>query len=242
MSDLIRSNKTVIVAADTEAIVDFRKLLEATKDIAGIGGYKLGMLMGLEGIGWSVAKIREKFTGKFPVIYDHQKAGNDIPEMGGPLARKLKSSGIDAAILFPFAGPATQKEWTKACQGEGLTVLTGGIMTHPNFLVSEGGYISDDAPERIIKMAIELGVTDFIAPGNKVPWVDKIRSWAEEALGTDGFTINAPGFIKQHGVLSDCAKVAGNRWHAIIGTAIYGKPTVEEMKQAAINLTAGMEA
>jgi orotidine-5'-phosphate decarboxylase len=160
--------------------------------------------------------------------------------MGGPLARKLKKNGVNAAILFPFTGPKTQTEWTKACQGEGLVVLTGGIMTHQNFLVSEGGYISDDAPERIIKLAIELGVTDFIAPGNKVLWVDKIKKWAEEALGVEGFTISAPGFIKQKGVISDCAKVAGSKWHAIIGTAIYGKPTIEEMRASAIDLASGM--
>jgi len=34
-------------------------------------------------------------------------------------------------------------------------VLVGGHMTQPEFLVSEGGFIADDAPERIFKIAIE---------------------------------------------------------------------------------------
>ncbi|MDO8592644.1 MAG: hypothetical protein Q7R92_02615 [bacterium] len=237
---IINGNKTVIVAADVEGVGKYQNLLTATKDVKGIGAFKLGILLGLEGIRIATIELRQKFGADFPVIYDHQKAGNDIPEMGGPFARKLKNAGVNAAIIFPFAGPTTQREWTKALQGEGLAVLTGGIMTHPTFLESEGGYISDEAPEKIIKLAIELGVTDFIAPGNKVPWVEKIRAWGEEALGADGFTINAPGFIKQGGVLSDCAKVAGKRWNAIIGTAIYGKSTVEEMRQAAVDLTANM--
>lgn len=240
MSDFIKGNKTVIVAADTEDPEKFIDLLKATEGIKGISAFKIGMVLGLEGIDWSVDYIKEKFGEDFPVIYDHQKGGNDIPNMGGPLARKLKKYGVDAVILFPFAGPTTQKEWTKACQGEGLTVFTGGIMTHQNFLVGEGGYISDNAPERIIKLALELGVTDLIAPGNKVPWVEKIRMWGEEAVGSGNFTISAPGFIKQGGVISDCGKVAGNNWHAIVGTAIYGKLAVEEMRKAAMDLVSGM--
>jgi orotidine-5'-phosphate decarboxylase len=241
MSNLIKGNKTVIVAVDTTKDSEFTKLVNATAKIPGIGAYKLGVLMGLGGLEWA-ADFIASFNENIPIIYDHQKGGNDIPEMGGPLARKLKESGIDAVILFPFAGPKTQTEWTKACQGEGLTVLTGGIMTHQNFLAIEGGYIADDAPERIIKLAIELGVTDFIAPGTKIPWVEKIRGWAEEALGKGNFTISAPGFVKQGGVLSDCAKVAGDRWHAIIGSAIYNKPTTKEMRSAAESFTAGMTA
>jgi orotidine-5'-phosphate decarboxylase len=240
MSDLIKGNKTVIVAADVEDGIKFVQLVEAMQGVENVSAFKLGILAGLEGLDWAVDEIRDTLGNDYLTIYDHQKAGNDIPEMGGPFARKLKKMGVNAAIIFPFAGPKTQTEWTKALMGEGLTVLTGGIMTHPEFLVSEGGYISDDAPERIIKLAIELGVTDFIAPGNKVPWVEKIRNWGEEGLGKDKFTISAPGFIKQTGVVSECGKVAGNYWHAIIGTAIYSKPTIEEMRQAALDLTADM--
>ena len=115
-------------------------------------------------------------------------------------------------------------------------------MTHPNFLVSEGGYISDEAPEKIIKLALELGVTDLIAPGNKVPWVEKIRQWAEEVLGEGNFTISAPGFIKQKGIISDCAKVAGPRWHTIVGSAIYTKKTIEEMQKSAMDLASDISA
>jgi hypothetical protein len=141
--------------------------------------------------------------------------------MGGQFAKMLKRAGVDAAILFPHSGPATQWEWTKACQGEGLRILVGLAMTHSQFLVSEGGYISDDAPVRAFELACAQGVTDFVVPGTKLAWVTKLRGVLDEKLGHGEYDLYAPGFISQGGDISECARAAGLRFHAIVGSALY---------------------
>ena len=237
MKRIIEAQKSVIVAADVPDIVSLQKLVLAVKDVPGIGGVKLGFELGLQNLDVMAAIVRSTLRQReieASIIYDHQKAGNDIPDIGINFARTLKKAGVDAAIVFPFTGPVTQERWTKACFDAGLQVLTGGIMTHSKFLVSEGGYIADDAPERIFHLACELGVRHFVVPGNKLHWVKKLRAILVEELGEGNFVLYAPGFIKQGGDISECGQAAGNEWHAIVGSAIY---KADDMRKAAIAVT-----
>jgi len=216
---IIGFDRSVIVAADVEAS-KLSKLVEATCVVERIGGYKVGLSLALEEGLIRVAGTVKDYTD-LPVIYDHQKAGNDIPAMGAEFARVCKQSGVDAVILFPFAGEVTERDWIKACQDKGLGVLVGAHMTQPKFLWSEGGFLADKAPERIFTIAAQEGVTDFVVPGNKVEFVDRYRTLFENILGKGNFTLYAPGFITQGGEISDFAKAAGDKWHAIVGRAIY---------------------
>jgi orotidine-5'-phosphate decarboxylase len=199
-----------------------RRLAEASSQVEGVSAIKLGLLLGLEDLKRQVGIVKG-VDDKLIIIFDLQKAGNDIPSMGPKFAHKLRESGVDAAIIFPFAGPATQEAWTKACMDEGLTVLTGGIMTHPKFLVSEGGYIADYAPEQIFRNAVKFGGTDFVVPGNKINWVTRLKVLLDKELGEGEFDLYAPGFVTQGGVISECGAAAGKFWHGIVGSAVYGK-------------------
>ena len=231
---VIPEKRSIIVAADVA--VGLKGLVQATIDVPGISGYKLGFSQGLKGLGTAVEIIREegKRTDKRPVIiYDH-KAGNDIPDMGKVFASTAARAGVDTVILFPFAGPAAQEVWTKMCFDAGLEVLTGGVMTHPKFLRSEGGYIADEAVMEIYALAVKLGVRHFVVPGTKIYWVKKIRALLDELLGAGNYVFYAPGFIDQGGIISECGQAAGDEWHAIVGSAIYKK---EDMRAAAIAVT-----
>jgi hypothetical protein len=115
-------------------------------------------------------------------------------------------------------------------------------MTHPKVLVSEGGYIADEAPERIFRLAAKLGVRHFVVPGNKLRWVQKLRAILVEELGEGNFTLYAPGFITQGGDLSECGLVAGKEFHGIVGSGIYNKETVEAMRAAALQCTSQLIA
>ncbi|MFC1629793.1 hypothetical protein ACFL11_01025 [Patescibacteria group bacterium] len=120
-------------------------IVRATHDLPGIGGYKIGLTLAL-GFGLkAVVEMIRRQTEK-PIIYDHQKAGTDIPGLGSEFARIVSSSGVNAVILFPFGGAATERAWIADCQEEDLTVLVGGHMTQPEFLASEGGFVAEDAP------------------------------------------------------------------------------------------------
>lgn len=214
-------NKSLIFAADVDSIADLDFFAHQLRNIEGLSAIKIGFRMAFRRLDAAVDIIKQQCGDEMVIIYDHQKAGNDIPEMGKGFAQDLKSAGVDVAILFPFTGPRTQAVWTESCLNSGLQVMTGGIMTHLGFLVSEGGYIADDAPLRIYRLAAELGVRHFVVPGNKPDWVLRIRGLLVEILGDGNFTLSAPGFISQGGNISECGAVAGNFWHAIVGSAIY---------------------
>lgn len=237
MQAIIPSNKSVIVAADVPNLVALESLAEAMVGVQGIGGFKLGFTLGLQDLARAANVVKRKLGEDFPIIYDHQKAGNDIPETGAGFAKTVKDAGVNSVILFPFAGPATQEAWTKSCLDAGLQVITGGIMTHKKFLVSEGGYIADAAVEQIYRNACMWDCRHFVVPGTKLDWVKRIREWLVKDLGEGNFVLYAPGFIAQGGIISDCGQAAGDKWHPIVGTAIYKQPNSAAQKRAAIEMT-----
>jgi orotidine-5'-phosphate decarboxylase len=236
MQKLIKQQKSVIPACDVADLNKLEELAEATADVPGISALKVGLELVIPfGLARVVRMIRKH--SQLPIIYDHQKGGTDIPDLGLKFARAVKRSGADAVILFPFGGAATAEEWIDVCQREELVVLVGGHMTQPRFLESEGGFIADSGPEAIYRLAAERGVTDFVVPGNKTDFVLRYRQFLEGILGAGNFTLYAPGFISQGGDISETGKVAGDNWHAIVGSAIYKKEGVEEMRQAAEEVT-----
>ena len=171
-----------------------------------------------------VFKAIRKHT-KLPIIYDHQKAGTDIPDMGLKFMNACK--GADAVILFPQAGPETEAAWIKAAQQAKMNVIIGGEMTHKGYLKNEGGFIDDNAPKRMYEIAASLGVADFVVPGNKP---DKCLEY-NELIKTKikNPVYYSPGLITQGGSISELAKKLES-WHAIVGRAIY---EADDMKKAA---------
>lgn len=232
MGKLIKYSQSVIPACDVILMDDFRKLIEQTHDVERIGGYKVGSVLTIRyGLPALVQVIRE-FTD-LPVIYDHQKAMTDIPDLGKDFVIAVKGAKANAIIGFPQSGPATQETWIKSCKEIGLEVIIGGEMTHPKYVRSEGGYIVDEALDEIYLFAAKLGVNNFVVPGNKVDRVNHYRSILQTAVG-NSVAFYAPGFIAQGGVITDVARVAGSCWHAIVGRAIYG---ARDMKKAALQMT-----
>ncbi len=236
MTDLIKKNKAVVVAADVKSLKELSELVRATCDVEGIGGYKVGFASGLtNGLSNVVDSIRE-YT-KLPIIYDHQKGGTDIPELGVTFAEVIADSGCDAAILFPFGGATTQREWIKALKEKRLTVLVGGHMTQKEFLANEGGYIADESPAKIYILAASCGITNFVVPGNKIEFVRDYKKLIEFNMEGKKFRLWAPGFIDQKGIITIFGKEAGDCWVAIVGGAIY---KAENKKAAAEMVTASL--
>ena len=218
-SAIIPLDRSIIISTD----ISFERLaplIEATCSIQGVGGYKIGFTLALEqGLSKIVSCIRQ-YTN-LPIIYDHQKAGNDIPSMGEKFADVCANSGVDAVILFPFTGSTSERAWIKACQIRGLGPIVGAHMTHERFLYKDGGSIANDAPERIFSIAAEEGVRHFVVPGNQPQLVEKYHTLLSQKSNTQDICLYAPGFITQNGKIEDYAKVAGKYWHAIVGSAIY---------------------
>lgn len=241
MAELIHYQRSVIVACDVASLSKLGGLVHATRSVYGIGGYKIGLELVIRcGLDAAVDVVR-KCGSTLPIIYDHQKGGTDIPELGPKFAKAVKAAKADAVILFPLSGPSTERTWIKACQDEGLTVLVGGHMTHRAFMGSEGGYIVLDAPEEIYGIAARNGVRDFVVPGNKAEYVSLYRHLLESILGEGNFTLYAPGFIAQGGDITETGKEAGERWHAIVGSALYNQQGVENIRRVAEQLVSQLK-
>ncbi|MDO8459741.1 MAG: orotidine 5'-phosphate decarboxylase / HUMPS family protein [Nanoarchaeota archaeon] len=228
---IIERDRSVIPACDVETLEQFESLVQQTGDLEGIGAYKLGFELGL---GYGLPKVVEtarKHTDK-PLIYDHQKAGTDIPDTGKNFAKRMKKSGIDTVILFPQAGPETERAWIYHALDQGLKVIIGGRMTHPGYTVSEGGFITDEGALEMYRIAARIGINDYVVPGNKPETIKQIKEVVEAEGSTPVFY--APGFVEQGGIISNTAKVAGDRFHGIVGRGIYA---AKDMRTAAIEQT-----
>lgn len=224
---LLFEQPIVIVACDVTDFDELQKLVSLTYDIPGIGGYKLGFALGYRGLSEATEIIKE-YTEDALIIFDHQKGGTDIPAMGKVFAQIMDDSEIDAAILFPFGGRVTEEKWIEALQEAGIIPVVGGEMTHEGFLRKDGGFIADAAPWDIYEIAVNMGVSNFVVPGNKVESVAGYKDYLDRIIGTGKYTLSAPGFITQGGKVSEFAKVAGDKWAAIVGSGIYAAPDIRE--------------
>jgi len=235
MQQIIPAEKSLIVAMDVDGAW-FYDLMAALELVESIGAVKFGFFQSNTGLE-SCVELARNTLGNIPIIYEHQRIGSGVPESASKFAKTLKRAGIDAVIIYPFTGPKVQEHWTKSLQDEGLVVFVGGVMTHGNFLVSEGGYVADEAVLKIYSLAIEQGVDHFLVPGNKLPWVKSIKTLLDQELGQENYVLCGNGFIRQGGDLLSCLELVGNRLHAIIGSAIYEHKSIEEMRKAAVLLS-----
>ncbi len=230
MRKIINRDRSIIPACDADLDI-YEKIVQETADIDGVGGYKIGFFLGLKYGLPKIVDIAREYTDK-PIIYDHQKAGTDIPDTGGKFAEVCKDAGVDAVIFFPQAGPETEKAWIESAHEEGLGVIVGGEMTHKGYKKSEGGYIDDGALDEIYTNAANLGVTDFVVPGNRLERIshykDILKSRGIEPI------FYAPGFVAQGGKITDAAEVSGEYWHAIVGRGIYES---DNIRKSALELT-----
>ena len=224
---IIKLKKSIIVACDVNSLEKLSKLIKATYSVKGIGAYKIGFELVIPFGMKAVVKTIRKIT-KLPIIYDHQKAGTDIPEMGGKFMKACKLA--DAVILFPQAGPETEVAWIKSAQQSKMKVIIGGEMTHQAFLKEAGGFIDDNAPKRIYEIAASMGVADFVIPGNKpdksMEYVGIIKNKVRNPV------FYSPGLITQGGSITELASKLES-WHAIVGRAIY---EAKDMRKAAEEL------
>src|SRR6056297_531051 len=113
-----RTTHGIVPALDSPDLDEVRRVVEASTGVEGVVAYKLGLTMVLRyGLAEAVRVLRE--VTELPILYDHQKAGPDVPDMAGKfcaLAREPfhgirprkgeKNEAVDTRlILFPLAGP-----------------------------------------------------------------------------------------------------------------------------------------
>lgn len=214
---MLDNNCGIILAADVEDLVQLREL-SLLAECKGVQAVKIGFSLALRvGLKRTVDVIKD-YCG-LPVIYDHQKAGTDIPRMGEAFADVCKEAGVDAAIIFPLSGPSTLLGFVCGLREREVLPIVGLTMTHDRFTSSEGGWISDDASERIAAMAGQLHVRHFVLPGTKPK---HISYFSEIVSGFEITTAMFPGIGSQGGTIAEAFAASNcDRNYAIVGSAIY---------------------
>lgn len=213
---IIEARQSIVWAADV--MPDKFEAIVQQLGNTGLGAVKLGLQVGYGmGLPKAVEMVREA-DSELPVIFDHQKAGNDIPDTGKNFAKVMKYSGVDAAILFPFTGDDVEERWIQELQEEEIGVIVGAEMTHEGIR----SRIKKEAFAEMFMQAFKHGVTDFVVPGNKPERVSHWREFMDQELGQDNYDLYAPGFVAQGGNITEAGKVAGSNFHAIVGRGIHG--------------------
>lgn len=209
-----------IVAADVADLAHLGRLTEAIASIDGIYGVKVGAGLAIASGLAEVTRAIRRVSPDLLVIYDHQKAGSDIPATGEIFAKACAGADVDAVILFSHGGPATVEAYVGALRNSGLVAIVGVAMTHPHFLKSEGGYFDDGSIIPAYLAAARAGACDFVVPATRVDLTHNIVDAVAREVGKCTFYL--PGIGTQGGDVRGALKSVGS--HAafpIVGSSIY---------------------
>jgi hypothetical protein len=102
--------------------------------------------------------------------------------MAPKFSATCKEAGVDGLILFPVAGPRAVVAFAGSAYRNRLLPIVGGDLPFPDYNASGGGYVIDDALDRIFRKAIEVGVDHFVIPGNTPDKVRHHAGWLVEKV------------------------------------------------------------
>jgi orotidine-5'-phosphate decarboxylase len=214
------TTRGIILACDVGDIDALKQLVTAVDTVKGITGYKFGSLLTLRYGLKAVARALRRITAK-TLIYDHQKAGLDIPSMGSEFAAACRDSGVDALVLFPLGGPRVVEAFVGGALKAGLTPIVGGALPLEDYVIRGGGYVSGTALARISRLAFDVGARDFVIPATDAA---AIRSHCRTFEGAET-RLFMPGIGALGGEIQTSLGLAkGKPCFAIIGRAIYAAP------------------
>jgi orotidine-5'-phosphate decarboxylase len=219
----------IVIALDTDTVDASLRVVEATADLPGVAGYKLGLTMVLR-LGLAAATTQLRGATRLPIVYDHQKAGPDVPDMAVKFCATCREAGVDGLILFPTAGPRAVDGFVGESIRQRLLPIVGGDLPFEDYNAAGGGYVVDDALDRIFARALALGADHFVVPGHTS---DKLRRHAAAlAARIDRPTFLVPGIGPLGGTLPDAVKAApGCRVFGVVGRAVYAAPDPREAAQ-----------
>ncbi len=209
----------IVVALDSESVDESKRVVEQTTRIDGVAGYKVGLIMVLR-LGLAEAIRTLRLVTDRPLVYDHQKAGADVPEMASKFAANCRAAGVDGLILFPTAGPRAVDAFVGEAMKQRMLPIVGGDLPFPDYNASGGGYVIDNALDLIFARAMALGADHFVIPGNTTAKLTHHAARLREQI--DSPTLLVPGIGPLGGTLGNIVKAApGARVFGVVGRAVY---------------------
>ncbi|CAN0423951.1 unnamed protein product, partial [Phaeothamnion confervicola] len=121
------------------------------------------------------------------------------------------------------AGPRAVEGFVGESLKQGILPLVGGDLPFPDYNISGGGYVADDALERIIDKSVEVGANHFVVPGNTTAKLSHHSARLKSKLRNPVFVV--PGIGPLGGNIGDLVRAAnGCSVYGVVGRAVYGAP------------------
>jgi len=222
----LRTTSGIMPALDADSFDAVKRVVEQTTRVEGVVAYKVGLTAVLR-LGLAAVARELRSLTDLPLIYDHQKAGPDVPDMAAKFSTLCKEAGVDGLILFPVAGPRAVAEFVGNALKNRLLPVVGGDLPLPDYNVKGGGYIADDALSRIFERSVAMRADHFVVPATDLAKVRRLSAWLTERLEVPFLFM--PGIGPLGGSIEDAFGAApGCRRYAVVGRAVYGAPDPAE--------------
>ena len=163
-------------------------------------GYPLTLAEGLE----IIKIIKDKFNTN--IICDYKVA--DIDATNSKICDLTFEAGADAIICHGFVGSDSVQACLDSANKHQKEIFLLTEMSHPGAKM----FLQKDA-EKIAKMGVDMGITNYVAPATRLDRLSKIR----DIVGDDACIIS-PGVGKQGG---DAKKTLEFASAIIVGRSIY---------------------
>jgi orotidine-5'-phosphate decarboxylase len=103
----------------------------------------------------------------------------------------------------------------------GLVPVVGGDLPLPDYNIAGGGFVADDALDRIFEQSVVLGAKNFVVPGSKPAKLARHAEALRAHMAKPNLFV--PGIGALGGTMRDVvATTRGCRVYAVVGRAIYG--------------------
>jgi orotidine-5'-phosphate decarboxylase len=221
MAKPLKGDIGIVPALDIDSPEHLERVVRETSKREGVAGYKLGLTSVLRfGLRESVRRLRD--LTELPILYDHQKAGPDMPDMAAKYVALCKEAEVDGLILFPVAGPTAVDSFVGEALRAGLTPLVGGEIPVPDYGVSGGGYLLDDALDRILVRAAQDKADHFVLPAHDAAKIERWSKWVAANVASPLLLLTGFGALGGSIGTSFVAAASCKRRFAIVGRLITG--------------------
>lgn len=221
MAKAIKGNMGIVPALDIDSPEHFELVVRETAKREGVAGYKLGLTSVLRfGLAESMRRLRD--LTDLPILYDHQKAGPDMPDMAIRYTAMCKEADVDGLILFPVAGPTAVDGFVGEAVRAGLIPVVGGEIPVPDYCVSGGGYMLDDVLDRILVRSVANKADHFVLPAHDLKKTQRWSKWIAENVDSPMVLLTGFGALGGSIETSFAAASACKRRFAIVGRLITG--------------------
>jgi orotidine-5'-phosphate decarboxylase len=224
MAKKLKGDMGIVPALDIDSHEHLELVVRETSKREGVAGYKLGLTSVLHfGLRESVRRLRD--LTDLPIVYDHQKAGPDMPDMAKKYVALCKEADVDGLILFPVAGPTAVDQFVGESIRADLTPFVGGEIPVPDYGVSGGGYMLDDALDRILVRAVQNKTDHFVLPAHDVEKIERWSKWISSNVSSPLVLLTGFGALGGSIETSFAAAAVCKRRFAIVGRLITGSKT-----------------